>query len=68
MTMQGFFVTKYRIQSEVQKPPLDTVEGVFRTIAVEQFIIGPEGKVRGGSTWSWDIPAGTASTNPLKGG
>ena len=58
--MRGLFVTKYHLQSEAQKPPVDVVEGVFKTVAIDQFYVGPEGKVRTVNI-AWDIPAGVVT-------
>ena len=60
LTLQKLFVSKYHVESEAQKPPLDSVEGVFKSIAIDQFYVGPDGKVRTVNI-VWDIPTGNVT-------
>ncbi len=57
LTIQGLFLTKYGLQSGAQNPPLDSVEGVFKTVTIDQFYTGSDGKVRTVNI-AWDIPTG----------
>jgi hypothetical protein len=60
MVDRGFYVTKYRLQSEAKGPPLDSLEAVFKTTAIDQLYVGPDGKVNTANIVS-DIPAGTVT-------
>lgn len=59
MTLDGFFVTQYRIATLPATPlPQDHINGVFKKVKVEYYATGPDGKLIT-TFFEWDIPVGT---------
>jgi type VI protein secretion system component Hcp len=58
MTVEGFFVTQYRLASLPANPlPEDHIEGVFKKVKIEYYVVSPTGVVT--STFvEWDIVLG----------
>ena len=63
VTVEGFFVTQYRLASLPATPlPQDHVNGVFKKVKIEYYATGADGRVT--STFvEWDITTG--SVKPL---
>lgn len=61
MTVEGFFVTEYRLASLPATPlPQDHVKGVFKTVKLEYFATAPDGRLI--TTFvDWNIPLGTST-------
>lgn len=63
MTVEGFFVTEYRLASLPATPlPQDHLKGVFKTVKLEYFATGPDGRLIT-TVVDWNIATG-ASTPP----
>jgi type VI protein secretion system component Hcp len=45
VTMENFFITKYKIGAPANEPTLDHVEGVFKTLRLEYFTVDSTGKL-----------------------
>lgn len=56
LKMEGLFVTQYMIASASQELPQDQLEGVFRTVRLENYYGAPDPKVAP-TALDWDIPA-----------
>lgn len=59
MSLEGFFVTQYRLATLPATPlPQDYINGVFKKVKVEYYSTGADGKLVT-TFFEWDIPAGT---------
>ena len=61
MTMEGAFITRVGNSGDEQGVVQQSVEMVFKTVKIEYRPQGRSGRLGKMSTFSWDIPAGTAS-------
>lgn len=61
MTLEGFFVTQYRLSSLPAIPlPQDEIKAVFRKVKIEYYAVAADGKVTT-TLVEWDIAAGTST-------
>jgi type VI secretion system secreted protein Hcp len=61
MTIEGFFVTGYRLASETTTPiPQDHLEGVFKTVKLEYYATAADGRLIT-TTVDWNISTGVSS-------
>jgi type VI protein secretion system component Hcp len=59
VTVEGMFLTQYRIASLPEKPlPQDHIEVVFKTVRIDYYATGADGRLVT-TTVEWNIPAGT---------
>ncbi len=61
MTMEGAFITRVSNRGDGDGNVEQRVEMVFKTVKIEYRPQGKSGKLGKVTTFSWDIPAGTAS-------
>jgi len=62
MTMEGVFITKVEIGGTEEGNVTQKVEMVFKTVKIEYRSQNPkDGMLAKAKTYTWDIPAGTAS-------
>jgi type VI secretion system secreted protein Hcp len=59
LTLQGVFLTKYEIQLDPQKGPVDGVDVVFKTVSIDRPYVDSKGTALN-SNFVWNIPGGTA--------
>jgi type VI protein secretion system component Hcp len=61
MTVEGFFVTEYRLASLPATPlPQDHVSGVFKKVKIEYYAVGADGRVTS-SIVEWDVATGIST-------
>jgi type VI protein secretion system component Hcp len=61
MTVEGFFVTQYRLASLPANPlPEDHIVGVFKKVKVEYYVVSPTGVVTS-TFFEWDTVTGKSS-------
>ncbi len=61
MTLEGFFVTQYRLSSLPTTPlPHDEIKAVFKRVKIEYYAVAADGKVSA-TLVEWDIPTGISS-------
>jgi len=59
VTVEGLFLTQYRIASLPETPlPQDHIDVVFRTVKIEYYATGADGRLVT-TTVEWNIPTGT---------
>jgi type VI secretion system secreted protein Hcp len=61
MTLEGLFVTQYRLSSLPATPlPQDEIKAVFKKVKIEYYAVAADGRVT--TTFvEWDIPLGTSA-------
>lgn len=61
ITVEGFFVTEYRLAALPATPlPQDHVSGVFKKVKIEYYAVGADGKLAT-SLVEWDVATGISS-------
>ena len=61
MTMEGAFITKVSNRGDAEGIVAQRVEMVFKTVKIDYKPQAESGKLGAVKTFTWDIPAGTAS-------